>query len=70
MSRVNIVGKNIRLLRIEKGLTQEELGKVVSLSSDTISLWELGKRKPDIDSVLLLAKFFDVTTDYLLGADI
>ena len=66
----NNIGENIRLLRKSKGLTQKELVQILSISGDMISLWELGKSKPDIDSVILLAKFFDVTTDYLLGVDI
>ena len=70
MNRKEILGQNIRLLREAKGLNQTELGKVLSVSFRTISAWELGEHAPDIDRIVDIAKFFDVTTDYLLGVDL
>lgn len=61
------IGNIIRELRKEHGLTQTQLAKEISSSQDTISLWELGKSNPDLESVVKLAKLFNVTTDYLLG---
>ncbi|HJD05605.1 MAG TPA: helix-turn-helix domain-containing protein [Candidatus Onthoplasma faecipullorum] len=61
------IGKLIRELRKEKGITQTELAKEISTTQDTISLWELGKSYPDIINVVKLCKFFGVTSDYLLG---
>ena len=61
------IGKLIRELRKEKGITQTELAKEISTTQDTISLWELGKSYPDVINVVKLCKFFGVTADYLLG---
>ena len=61
------IGKLIRELRKEKGITQTELAKEISTTQDTISLWELGKSYPDIINVVKLCKFFGITSDYLLG---
>ena len=61
------VGKRIKELRKDKGLTQTQLAKQISSTQDTISLWELGKSYPDIINLIKLAKFFSVSTDYLLG---
>ena len=61
------IGKLIRELRKEKGITQIELAKEISTTQDTISLWELGKSYPDVINVVKLCKFFGVTSDYLLG---
>ncbi|MBQ8425378.1 MAG: helix-turn-helix transcriptional regulator [Clostridia bacterium] len=63
------IGKIIKELRLEKGLTQTELAKILNTTQDTISLWELGKSNPDIIFVIELAKYFDVTSDYLLGLE-
>lgn len=61
------IGKTIRELRKDKGLTQSQLAKIISSTQDTISLWELGKSYPDIVNLIKLSKYFGVTTDYLLG---
>lgn len=61
------VGKIIRDLRHDRGLTQTQLAREISTTQDTISLWELGKSYPDIINLIKLAKFFGVSTDYMLG---
>lgn len=63
----NIFGKRLRALRLEQDLTCEELGKILNKGRSTVSHWETAKRNPDLDDLLFLAKFFDVTTSYLLG---
>lgn len=57
----------LRELRKEKGLTQQELADFVGISRSTFPLYELGKREPVLTNVIHLAKYFQVTTDYLLG---
>ncbi len=63
------IGKNIRDLRKEYGLTQSDLANKLFVSQDTISLWELNKSLPDVKSLIKMAKLFNVSTDYILGLD-
>ena len=60
------VSERIKYLRTEKNLTQMELSKETGLSQNAIAQWENGKRTPNIYAIIKLAKFFEVTTDYLL----
>lgn len=59
----------LRYERMKAGLNQVELAKIFNVSKQTVSNWESGKRKPDIDTISRLSQFFNVTTDYLLGND-
>lgn len=57
----------LRQLRTEKDLSQEALGKRFNVIKQTISSWETGSSRPDIDLACQLADFFNVSSDYLLG---
>lgn len=57
----------LRDLRREKNLTGAELGKILNLKKTTISSWENGKSYPEVETLLKLAKYFDVSLDYLMG---
>ncbi len=57
-------------LRKEKNLSQEELAEKLYVSRQTISNWERGKTYPDIDSLLLMATYFDVSLDNLIKGDV
>ena len=61
------IGEKIRRLRIQKGMSQARLGEALSVSQDTVSLWETGKSLPDIETLVRICAIFDVTSDYLLG---
>lgn len=52
--------------RLNKGLSQPELAKIMNVSKQTISNWENGNRMPDVLTLKKLADFFNVSTDYLL----
>ncbi len=54
-------------LRKSKGLTQRQLGEIVGLTSKSISMMESGGRSTTIDKLVLLAEYFQVSTDYLVG---
>lgn len=62
-----MIGERLKQLRIKNGLKQQELADMFGLSSGTISFYESEQRKPDIDFIVAVAKYFDVSTDYLLG---
>lgn len=59
--------KRLKELRIEKGITQVQLAKTTGLSASAISSWENNTRVPNALAIITLARFFEVTTDYLLG---
>lgn len=54
-------------LRKERGLTQEDLAKLIQKKRSTVSGYETEGKEPDLETVCVLAKYFGVTTDYLLG---
>lgn len=58
---------NLKELRIEKKLGQVELAKAIGVSKGVISLWENGLREPNMYSLILLAKYFGVSIDELVG---
>ena len=58
---------NLRILRTKYRLSQKEIGDIVGISSQAISKWEAGISQPDNESLIKLANYFDVSTDYLLG---
>ena len=60
-------GENLKRLRKEKELTQENLSEIFGVSFQTISKWERGETYPDITMLPVIASFFNVTTDDLLG---
>ena len=59
-------GTIIKELRERKGLSQEELGKIVGVSDKTVSSWEINRTEPKMGIVQLLADYFKVSTDYLI----
>lgn len=59
----------LKELRKEHKLSMKELGKILGLSESTISLYEAGKREPDIKTLIKMADYFDVSVDILLGRD-
>ena len=61
------IGEKIRFLRIQEGLTQEELGKIINIGQRTISAYESGKATPSVEVLKALADCFNVTVDYFLS---
>lgn len=60
---------SLKDLRIARGLTQIELSKDLQISASTIGMYEQGRREPDLSTLIKIARYFHVTTDYLLGLD-
>lgn len=58
---------NTKELRKQRGLSQTALGNVLGVTRSTICQYESGKRQPDNDTLIKLADYFGVSTDYLLG---
>ena len=59
--------ERLKALREEKGVSQAQLSKATGLSQSAIAFWETGKRIPNAQAIIILARYFGVTTDYLLG---
>ena len=60
----------MKTLRKSHDLTQEEFAERLGMSSQAVSKWETGTAMPDISMFPILAYFFNVTTDELLGVDL
>ena len=63
---MDTINDRIFTLRTQAGISQQRLADDLKLSRRAISLWETGRRTPDIQSVLLLANYFQVSLDYLI----
>ena len=63
------IGNRIKELRKDYNLSQAKLGDLLSVSQDTISLWENNKALPNTEYLILLCKIFDISADYLLGLE-
>lgn len=66
---MKIMFPRIRELRKSKGLTQEEFAPVLNMSRASYSYIESGSRELNIETLIKLSKFFNVSTDYILGLD-
>lgn len=60
---------NLKLIRKQRGLTQQELGAKLNLSKAVISKYENGIGFPTLDVLMQFAEYFNVTTDFLLGLE-
>ena len=60
------VADRIQSLRKIKGISQEQLAEAIGVSRQAVSKWESEQSTPDLEKIILMSDFFDVTTDYLL----
>lgn len=65
----NKFATNLKELRLGAGLKQSDLAEILRATQRKISYWESGKVEPDLDSLLMIAEYFNVTTDELLGRE-
>ena len=66
---VSKFANKLREVREDRNLSQLQLGKDLGFTQTCIAKWESGTRSPNIDNLIMLAKYFDTTTDYLLGLE-
>lgn len=59
----------LKKLRDSKGITQADLAQILQASPAAVGLWEQGRRRPDYETLVKIAAYFEVTTDFLLGKD-
>lgn len=63
------LGKKIIEMRKNKNLSQEQLAETLNVSRQTISNWENGRFYPDIDALVKISKYFNISLDDLLASD-
>ena len=62
-----MLGSTLKKLRQERQLTQQQIADLLKMNRVSYTQYELDKRDPDTSTLKLLADFFNVSTDYLLG---
>ncbi|MPL98136.1 hypothetical protein SDC9_44334 [bioreactor metagenome] len=60
------ISDRIQNLRKTRGISQEELADIIGVSRQAVSKWESEQSTPDLDKVIMLSDYFEVTTDYFL----
>ena len=59
----------LKELRKKRNLSQKDLAVILNTSNSSICDWECGRSQPDIETLIELAKYFEVTIDYLVGLE-
>lgn len=59
--------ERLRELRRANGMTQTALGEIISVGQDSISIYERGLHYPEVRNLIILADYFGVSIDYLVG---
>ena len=65
--KVHVWMSRLKELRVQNGLTQEEIANVLHCSQVAYGMYELGKRKIPVEQLIVLAKYYHVSLDYLTG---
>ena len=64
---IELIGKRIKEIREEKGLSQDKLADMLDTSQGTVSSWETGRCLPYTYSLIVLAEVLNVSLDYITG---
>ncbi|MCL2771831.1 MAG: helix-turn-helix domain-containing protein [Oscillospiraceae bacterium] len=67
MKNLNFFSERVKQLRIDNNLSQPVLGKAVGLSKQAINDMEHGRSKTTLDKAMIIADYFNVSIDYLVG---
>lgn len=60
------IGKTIKKVRAEKGMTQEQLAERLHVTRQAVSNWEMGKTQPDVETLAAMAEVFGVPVEELI----
>jgi len=63
------ISKRIKELRLELNISQQKLATEIGVTQKAIDFWEKGINEPKASYIIKLAKFFKVSSDYLLGME-
>lgn len=69
MEKLYTFRERLKELRLEKNLKLEDMSKLTGLSRSAISRWERGISEPTVSSLIVLAKFFNESLDFMCGLD-
>jgi transcriptional regulator with XRE-family HTH domain len=64
-----IIVKNLKKLRDEHNLTQQQMADIFGLQRPTYTRYEKGERQPDFETLIKISDYFNVSVDYLLGKE-
>ena len=67
MGEIMTLSKRIMQLRKKQNMSQEKLASILKVTREAVSMWEIGQRRPNLDTLQKLADFFGCSVDYLLG---
>lgn len=59
--------RNLRILREEKGISQQKLGEIIGISQQSVNKYENHNIEPDINTLKLLADYFNTSVDFIIG---
>lgn len=59
----------IKRIRLRKGITQQAMADALQISPATISHWETGRRKPNVDDMIAIAQYFGCSIDDLIDKE-
>lgn len=65
----NLPMEKLKQLRLEKHLTQSDMAKMLDITVSAYGNYELGQREPNLETLIKLADYFQVSVDYLIGHD-
>ena len=63
-----IFAKRLKMLRISEDMYQKDLAEILNVTLSSISIWERGINYPEVEKLIEIAEFFNVSIDYLLGS--
>lgn len=66
---MNTFQERLKELRIDKNINMDKFSKDIGYSKTIVYYWETGQRKPNSTALTILANYFNVTVDYLIGND-
>ncbi len=66
---INKLSQRLKELRKERQLLQKQVASDLGVTQVCVAKWETGDREPSIDMLIKIAKYFAVSTDYLLGLE-
>lgn len=59
----------LKEIRESKGISQKDFAAIIGVPANTYNQWENGKRQPDPEIMIMIADYYDITLDYLMGRE-